>query len=333
LPLRRSAVSDTAADHLAEPFSVLKPCCTPSRTNPASALLPDANPTYAAQAHSARDVLDIPGGTALIGTDTPCLPTDGEGPLRKKKLSPFRMDATTVTNAQFQTFVAETGYVTDAERLGDSLVFKGLLPKGSPPSRAVAEAPWWRMIPGATWREITGPGSVNQLKADHPVVHVSWNDATAFAAWSGGRLPSEAEWEHAARGGLGDVPFPWGDREPDDTEFQPCNIWQGRFPHEDLGLDGFIGTAPARSFAPNGYGLYNVVGNVWELTSEVFKVRSLKKAAIATHAGKKGYKLSKGGSFLCHCSYCYRYRIAARNSTSPDTSTSHLGFRLVYEPI
>lgn len=243
------------------------------------------------------------------------------------------MDATSVTNAQFKAFVKDTGYVTDAERLGDSLVFQGLLPQGTPPSHAVADTPWWRTIPGASWRDLFGPGTADQMIENHPVVHVSWNDANAFATWAGGRLPTEAEWEQAARGGLGDVPFPWGDQEPDDVNFQPCNIWQGRFPHQDLGLDGYVGTAPVQSFAPNGYGLYNMVGNVWELTSEVFKVRSLKKEVIAAHAGKKGFKLSKGGSFLCHRSYCYRYRIAARNSTSPDTSTSHLGFRLVYEVI
>lgn len=314
-----------------EPSGAMKPCCTPIRETAADAAPPNTGPLLSRESDTRHDIVGIPGGTALIGTNQPYFPRDGEAPLRKKKLAPFRMDATAVTNARFQTFVAETGYVTDAERLGDSLVFQGLLPKGTEPSRAVAEAPWWRAIPGANWREIVGPGSADRAVADHPVVHVSWNDANAFATWAGGRLPSEAEWEHAARGGLGDVPFPWGDREPDDMDFQPCNIWQGRFPHRDLGLDGYVGTAPARSFAPNGYGLYNMAGNVWELTSEVFKVRSLKKEVIAANAGRKGFKLSKGGSFLCHRSYCFRYRIAARNSASQDTSTSHLGFRLVYE--
>ncbi|MCR9087629.1 MAG: formylglycine-generating enzyme family protein [Rhodobacteraceae bacterium] len=310
----------------------MKSCCTPARETSAETQ-PRAG-AYAARGGRDRpgEVIDISGGAALIGTDRPLFEMDGEGPLRRKKIAPFRMDATTVTNARFAAFVEDTGYRTDAERLGDSLVFQGLLPKDAPPSRAVAEAPWWRMIPGATWRCIHGPDSADLADPDHPVVHVSWNDATAFAAWAGGRLPTEVEWEHAARGGLADVAFPWGDQEPDDTEYLPCNIWQGTFPHQDTGADGYAGTAPARSFAPNGYGLYNMVGNVWEMTSEPFKVRSLKKSVARAHAGKKGFKLSKGGSFLCHRSYCYRYRIAARNSTSADSSTSHLGFRLVYRP-
>lgn len=309
----------------------MKACCSPTRQTdvcaPASLPQPDAREDPAA-----RDTVPIPGGTALIGTDRPYFRDDGEGPLRRKRVSAFTMDRTTVTNARFAEFTDATGYKTDAERLGDSLVFQGLLPKGTPPSRAVAEAPWWRLIPGASWRTPLGPGSQDACLPDHPVTHVSWRDATAFAAWAGGRLPKEAEWEHAARGGLGDVPFPWGDEEPDDAAFQPCNIWQGQFPQQDLGLDGWRGTAPARSFLPNGHGLFNMIGNVWELTSEPFRVRSLSKQVQAKHAHKKGFRLSKGGSFLCHRSYCYRYRIAARNSTSADTSTSHQGIRLVYDP-
>lgn len=305
----------------------MKSCCSPSRDASKGAVPVDMQPS---NVHAPRQVAEIPGGQALVGTDHPIFPLDGEGPLRSKKIAAFAMDTTTVTNAQFQEFVTETGYLTEAERLGDSLVFQGLLPKGTPPSRAIAQTPWWRIIAGANWRNPVGPDSAAMLEMDHPVTHVSWNDATAFAQWAGGRLPTEAEWEYAARGGLEDVPFPWGNTEPNDSDFFPCNIWQGQFPNQNTARDGFFGTAPARSFAPNGYGLYNMVGNVWEMTSEVFKVRSLKKDVVAAHAGKRGYKLSKGGSFLCHRSYCYRYRIAARNSTSPDTSTSHIGFRLVY---
>ncbi len=277
------------------------------------------------------DAVEIPGGTALIGTDTPVYPVDGEGPLKRTRVKPFRMDACTVTNARFQAFVEDTGHVTDAERLGTSFVFAGLLPPENRALPRVAEAPWWCETPGADWREPLGPGSSGKCDPDNPVVHISWHDARAFAAWAGGRLPGEAEWEHAARGGLGDARFPWGDAEPDDTTHFPCNIWQGTFPDTDLGRDGYAGLAPARSFAPNGYGLFNMVGNVWEWTAEPFKVRSLKKSVRAVHGAKKGYKLVKGGSFLCHLSYCYRYRIAARSGTSPDSSTSHTGIRLVYD--
>ncbi|MGB7241611.1 MAG: SUMF1/EgtB/PvdO family nonheme iron enzyme [Sulfitobacter sp.] len=211
------------------------------------------------------------------------------------------------------------------------MVFQGLLPNGFPPTQAVADAPWWRLVEGANCNNFYGPGSEAEIHPDDPIVHISWNDAIAFAAWAGGRLPTEAEWEHAVRGGLADVPFPWGHQEPDDEGLQTCNIWNGRFPTQNLASNGYAATAPSKSFEPNGYGLFNMVGNVWEMSSEPFKVRSLKKSTIAAHAGKAGFKLCKGGSFLCHRSYCYRYRIAARNSTSPSSSTSHIGLRLVYD--
>lgn len=273
----------------------------------------------------------IPGGRGLIGTNHPEMPMDGEAPLRDRRIEPFEMDTTVVTNARFRRFVDATGYVSDAERLGDSFVFVNLLPEDAPPSQAVVAVPWWRVIKGASWHAPLGPGSEATCLPDHPVVHVSWNDAQAFALWANGRLPTEAEWEHAARGGQGDIRFPWGNTEPNDTDFFPCNIWQGTFPDVDLGRDGYIATAPSRSFEPNGYGLYNMVGNVWEYTAQPFKVKSLKKSVKQAHIGKAGYKLSKGGSFLCHTSYCYRYRIAARTGTSADSTTSHQGFRLVYD--
>jgi formylglycine-generating enzyme required for sulfatase activity len=303
-------------------------CCAPPRE--VRAPVPDLPAALLAAENAPAATVEIPGGTALLGTQHPLLPVDGEAPLRKKRVRPFRMDATTVTNARFAAFVQATGYKTTAERIGDSFVFVHLLPEDAPPSRAVAEAPWWRVIPGACWHAPVGPAS-SPPPPDHPVVHVSWQDAQVFAKWAGGRLPTEAEWEHAARGGLGDVPYPWGAAEPNDTDHFPCNIWQGRFPDVNTGADGHLGTAPAQSFQPNAYGLYNMVGNVWEWTSELFKVRSLKKAVAAANAGKAGYKLQKGGSFLCHSSYCYRYRIAARTGNSADSSTSHQGLRLVYD--
>ncbi len=328
--LECSVVSEDTCPELVGSGNHLMSCCPPPRPQKADA--PETREVATCNGHAVSRIMgvDIPGGVALIGTAKPVLPADGEGPIRRKKLARFRLGATTVTTAEFESFVEATGYITDAERLGDSLVFQGLLPSGTPPTQAVAAAPWWRLVPGATWRQPAGPGGADALP-DHPVVHVSWNDAKAFAFWAGGRLPSEAEWEHAARGGAGDVRFPWGDQEPNDTDFHPCNIWQGPFPQKDLGLDGYCGTAPAQSYEPNAYGLYNMIGNVWEWTSETFRVRSLKKGSKAAHAGKSDFKLCKGGSFLCHRSYCYRYRIAARNSSSATSSTSHIGFRVALD--
>jgi formylglycine-generating enzyme required for sulfatase activity len=179
---------------------------------------------------------------------------------------------------------------------------------------------------------VLGPGTAElACLPDHPVVHMSWNDAKAYAAWVGGRLPTEAEWEHAARGGLGDVRFPWGDRDPNDEDFFPCNIWQGNFPDENLVLDGHAATAPALSFEPNGYGLFNMSGNIWEWTADTLRLKSLKRAARQRMKTQRGWKILKGGSFLCHRSYCYRYRIAARSYNAPDSSTSHLGFRSAWD--
>lgn len=276
--------------------------------------------------------IEIPGGRAEIGTDRPYLPSDGEGPRRFQRVRPFRLGSTTVTNAQFAEFVAETAYVTDAERFGWSYVFYRHV-QGVEETAGVVGVEWWRRVDGACWRVPFGPGSTTLGREDWPVVHVSWHDATAFAAWAGGRLPTEAEWEHAARGGLVGTLYPWGDRHPDDVSFQPCNIWQGRFPEFDTGADGFAGLAPARSFEPNGFGLYNMSGNCWEWTAESFRVRSLKAAARAANerAQEAGLKLLKGGSHLCHASYCHRYRIAARTSNTPDTSTGHIGFRLAFD--
>ena len=280
-----------------------------------------------------RDSLPIPGGTALIGTDRPLFAEDEEGPLRRKPVKPFRMMPTTVTNADFADFVAATGYRTEAEQLGWSFVFFHDVAETTGPTQGVRGTEWWRRVEGALWSAPNGPGSEAACLPDHPVVQVSWNDARAFADWAGGRLPTELEWEHAARGGLGDVPYPWGETAPDDTGPFPCNIWQGRFPGHNSCADGWRATAPARSFAPNGYGLYNICGNVWEWTSEPFRIRGLSRGARAFAARTRGYKLLKGGSFLCHHSYCHRYRIAARSGTSPDTGTSHQGFRLVFDDL
>ena len=303
-------------------------CCLP----PAEA--GDGAAVAAVPAGAARRVaahaVEIPGGRALVGTRRAELADDGEGPVRRVAVKPFLLGATTVTNAEFAAFVEATSHVTEAERWGWSFVFWSDVPKSAGPTEGVIGSEWWRRVDSATWRAIHGPGSEDACRPDHPAVHMSWNDAAAYAAWVGGRLPSEAEWEHAARGGLGDVRFPWGDEEPDDSGFFPCNIWQGRFPQANSAADGHAATAPAASFAPNGYGLYNMVGNVWEWSADEFRIRSLKKRVRERLKTMRGFRLSKGGSFLCHRSYCYRYRIAARSGISPDSSAAHQGFRVAW---
>jgi formylglycine-generating enzyme required for sulfatase activity len=276
----------------------------------------------------------LDGGRFMVGNDEQVLAMDGEGPSRQVRLAPFAIDPHAVTNAWFAEFVAATGYRTDAERIGWSAVFAGLLPAATARTATASRtASWWQRIEGASWRQPEGPGSSIGERMNHPVVHVSWNDATAFAGWAGGRIPSEAEWEFAAASGIAGRRFPWGEREPNDTDFTPCNIWQGEFPTRNTVLDGHFGTAPVDSFAPNAFGLRHMVGNTWEWCADAFRVRSLTKPARQRNAAaeRAGDRLMKGGSYLCHRSYCYRYRIAARSGVAPDTSTGHVGFRIVFD--
>jgi formylglycine-generating enzyme required for sulfatase activity len=278
-------------------------------------------------------MVSIPGGRAEVGTNAPFLPADGEGPRRLASLAAFNIETQTVTNERFAVFVDATGYVTDAERFGWSFVFHSHVAGNADNLQRVSGAEWWRRVDGAFWRRPEGPEAALEGRGDHPVVHVSHNDAAAFAAWAGGRLPSETEWEHAARGGRRGSIFPWGDEHPYDEGPFPCNIWQGSFPYDNTAADGYATTAPARSFPPNGYGLYNMCGNVWEWCGDPFRIRSLKQSARALNeaSAREQRRVLKGGSFLCHRSYCFRYRIAARIGNTPDTSTSHIGFRVVYD--
>lgn len=273
----------------------------------------------------------LPGGVFWMGSeDALAYPDDGEGPLRQVETSELWIDAEAVTNARFGAFVDDTGHLTQAERFGWSFVFSGLLPTDFPPTQAVAGATWWRQVDGADWWHPEGPQSSLDGRFDHPVVHVSWNDAVAYCEWAGKRLPSEAEWERAARGGLERRAFPWGDELEPNGEHR-MNVWQGDFPSHNSLEDGYLGTAPAGSYPPNGYGLHSTTGNVWEWTadwfSSTFRTRDRRRDPLGPRRGT--HKVQKGGSYLCHASYCRRYRVAARTGNTPDSSTGNLGFRCV----
>jgi formylglycine-generating enzyme required for sulfatase activity len=272
----------------------------------------------------------LEGGEFMMGTDAPGgYPRDGEGPVHPVRLSQFRIAPHAVTNDGFAAFVDATGHVTDAERYGWSFVFAGLLPDAFEETRGVADAPWWRQVHGADWRHPEGPQSGLRERGDHPVVHVSWNDAHAFCAWSGTRLPTEAEWEYAARGGLAGRRFPWGDeREPDGAH--RMNVFQGSFPRENTCADGYAATAPVDAFGPNGYGLHNMTGNVWEWCADWFDPGYYAASPVDDPPGPAGgtHRVMRGGSYLCHESYCNRYRVDARSANEPDSSTGNLGFRV-----
>jgi len=273
----------------------------------------------------------LPGGTFRMGgEDADANPGDGEGPIREVTVGPFEIDTRCVTNERFAAFVDATGYRTDAERFGWSYVFARFLPgelrKASPRPEGT---PWWCGVQGAYWAAPEGPGSKLDGRWDHPVVHVSWGDALAFCRWEGSRLPTEAEWEYAARGGLDQKRFPWGDELTPGGEHR-CNIWQGRFPFRNTAEDGYKGTAPVDAFPPNGFGLFNTSGNVWEWCADWWGTDH----GTGPHTDPKGpeqatARVMRGGSYLCHDSYCNRYRVAARTSNTPDSSVGNLGFRCV----
>ena len=263
--------------------------------------------------------VDLPAGAALVGTDAPVIDGDGEGPARWAELPAFGIASEAVTVAQFARFVAASGYVTDAEKRGSSYVFRDLVADGANDRGGLYGTPWWRDVAGACWRNPGGAPEGAEAASDVPVTHVSWHDAQAFARAAGGRLPCEAEWEHAARGGLGDVRYPWGDAEPEEGGGDCCHTWRGEFPDRSARADP--GPVAADSHRPNGYGLHHCVGNVWEWTADMFR----------NHIGPdSNRRLLKGGSFMCHASYCFRYRIAARIGAPPGMTTSHQGFRLAF---
>lgn len=306
--------------------------CCPTRPDTDAAEQGDSSSLSKSTEQTQPDCVALKGGAFIMGTSDRILLDDGERPERKVNIQPFQMDVTAVTNERFSNFIEATGYITEAERFGWSFVFHSFL-ENPDQYEAVVGTEWWRVVEGGQWAAPEGPGSSIENRMDHPVVHVSWNDAQQFARWAGGRLPTEQEWEFAARGGLARKRYPWGDKDPDDEAYFPCNIWQGRFPHSNIASDGYLGTAPAKSFEPNGYGLYNMVGNAWEWTNDAFRIRSMRKGArlIMESLKDQPSKVIKGGSYLCHSSYCFRYRVAARSHNTPDSTTGHMGFRLAYD--
>lgn len=298
-------------------------CCPPPRGE--DVVAPPDMPGASQDPGEPPAMVTLPAGTFRMGTEDPDgFPADGEGPVRDVAVEGFRIAMHTVTNAEFVRFVDDTGYRTEAERFGWSYVFAGFLPgelrKISPRPDA---APWWCGVEGADWRHPEGPGSTMDGRPRHPVVHVSWNDAVAYCSWSDTRLPTESEWEYAARGGLHQRRFPWGDELTPGGRHM-CNIWQGRFPVKNTAEDGYRGTAEVDTFEPNGFGLHNVAGNVWEWCANDWALPATQEPGPEGPA-----KVMRGGSYMCHESYCNRYRVAARTSNTPDSSGGNIGFRCV----
>lgn len=308
---------------------------------------------------STEGMIYIPGGTFDMGGDNDQAAAD-EYPKHKVTVSPFYMDVTEVTNAQFKKFIEATKYVTTAERKPDWEEVKKTVPPGTPkPDESLLVAAslvftptdgpvdlnnfsaWWKWVPGANWKQPEGPGSSIVGKDNYPVVQISWDDAIAYCKWAGKRLPTEAEWEFAARGGLVNAIYSWGN-EPVNQGKPKCNSWEGKFPYFNEKKDGYAALAPGKSFLPNGYGLYDMSGNVWEWCNDWFDYNyysTLKgKTTLNPQGPSKSYdpedlyspkKSLRGGSFLCNDSYCSGYRAARRMKSSPDTGLEHTGFRCV----
>lgn len=318
------------------------PCCAPSSSGDhgRSQTALSANAVSAANARSARDdnsgarrrltLEDIPGGTFAMGDHfAEGYPQDGERPVHDVTLPDFHLAATTVTNAQFAAFVKQTGYVTTAEQFGVSAVFH-LAFDGhtSDVLHRADRTPWWLAVKGADWRHPDGPASKITDRQNHPVVHVSWDDASAYCRWAGTRLPTEAEWEYAARGGLDGRRYAWGDELTPRGQWR-CNIWQGQFPRQNTEEDGYLTTAPVKRYKANGYGLWQMAGNVWEWCQDWFDRTYYENSASSAPGGPEvgTQRIIRGGSYLCHASYCHRYRVSARSSNTPDSTAGNIGFR------
>ncbi|WP_432889701.1 formylglycine-generating enzyme family protein [Kribbella sp. CA-245084] len=301
-------------------------CCAPSRDE---ASPPPPAPVGRGE-HRIEQVVLEGGSFAMGNTNGDENDGDGETPVHTVELSPYSIDATSVTNADFARFVDATDYRTEAEIFGYSAVFH--LALAAAPDEVMGPAsgtPWWAGVRAADWKHPGGSRSDLDGLDEHPVVHVSWNDAVAYCKWAGRRLPTEAEWEHASRGGLDGARYPWGDDLIDD-EWR-CNIWQGDFPRTNTEEDGFLTTAPVHTFQPNGYGIWQMVGNVWEWCGDWFGPRYYKFSPAENPTGPSlgAARVIRGGSYLCHDSYCNRYRNAARSSNTPESSMGNAGFRTV----
>ncbi|KAJ6216380.1 hypothetical protein RDWZM_007537 [Blomia tropicalis] len=271
----------------------------------------------------------LPGGSFIMGTDQPVIRADGEAPERSIQIDPFWMDIHEVSVQHFQEFVHRTNHITEAELFGTSFVFESMLSEAVSANitQAVAAAQWWLPVPNAWWKRPEGIDSNVSDRMDHPVVHVSWNDANSYCRSIGKRLPTEAEWEYGCRGNRTGRLFPWGNKEMPKGRHH-MNIWHGTFPTNNTVDDGFFGTAPVDTFPSNQFGLKNMVGNVWEWTADWWSARPrLDQVHNPTGPNTGTDKVKKGGSFLCHKTYCYRYRCAARSFNTPDTSSSNVGFR------
>lgn len=318
---------------------------------------PAANRT-ASPADSLNNMVLVPGGQFQMGADDDQGQAD-EYPKHAVQLDSFWMDEHEVTNAEFALFVKSTGYVTTAEKPVTMEEIMRELPPGSPepdssvllPGSLVFTPPdhavplddvsqWWTFVHGADWKHPTGPDSDIKGKEHYPVTHISYEDAASYAKWAGKRLPTEAEWEYAARGGLTNQLYPWG-TEPLTTGKSKANTWNGNFPYKNTETDGFYGLAPVKSYAANGYGLYDMSGNVWELCADWFNsnyYKSLQGVSVNPQGPAESYDADdpgsikhviRGGSFMCSDEYCKGYRVSARMKTSPESGLSNLGFRCV----
>lgn len=279
--------------------------------------------------HPKNELVYLEGGSFTMGTDDSPIPEDGEAPARTVILHPFAIHKYEVSNGEFREFVNTTGYVTEAEKFGNSFVMDYFVSKeeNEKITQAVAGAKWWLPVPGANWKHPEGRDSNIKDRMNHPVVHVSWNDALSFCAWRGLRLPTEAEWEYACRGGKRNRLFPWGNKFMPRDEHR-ANIWQGIFPTTNTADDGWKSTCPVDSFKQNQYGLYNVVGNVWEWTVDWWGTSHDRKPRTDPKGPISGEdKVKKGGSYMCSKGFCYRYRCSARSKNSADSSAHNLGFR------